>query len=235
MTFAHGILLIVAAIIASKPRVAGSEKYLYSVRKGELEAFGHLLRSKEISAIEGEGQYYVGFKESPNKQWVVISYDEPFKRTLVWLYDKTTKAPPQLVNAVRGGRNFGVEWYGNRVFSVFRAGIGYKTSQVFSVENPEHFRQLDDIIEYEPERDVYARLDSDKHFNFFIVIGHVFHTQDQGERFPIKLYDKDLIIASGYIENLEFRSNGFTVTYKNVDGRDVTETFQSKLIENAKP
>lgn len=233
--FALQILLIIAVTIAVEAPFAGGEKFPYSVRKGELEAFGHVLRSKEISAIEGEGQYYVRFEESPNKQWVVISYDEPFRRTLVWLYDKTTKVPPQLVKAVRGGRHFGVEWYGSRVFSVFWVGMGYKTSHVSSVEAPDHFKQLSDIIEYDPKRDVYALLGRDKHFNFFIVIGRVFHAQDQEERFPIKLYDKDLIIASGYIENLKFHSKGFAVTYKNVDAQDVTETFQSKLIESAKP
>ena len=221
-------------ILVAAP-LAGGEKSPYIVRKGELEAFGHVLRSKEIRALEGEGQYNVGFAESPNKQWVMISYEEPFRTALVWLYDKTTKAPPQVIKAVRVGRHFGVEWYGDRVFSVFWAGMGYKTSQVFSVKDPDHFKQLNDIIEYDHKRDIYAVLDSDKHFSFFIVIGRVFHAQDQEERFPIKLYDKDLIIASGYIENLEFHSSGFTVKYENVDGQAVTETFQSKLIEQAKP
>ncbi len=192
-----------------------------------------MLRSEEIHAVEGE--YFVSFEESPNKQWVLVSYDEPFERTVVWLYDKTKKSVPQVVKAVRVGKHFGVEWYGNRVFSVFWAGMGYKTSQVFGVDHPDQYKVLNDIVEYDPIRDIYAVLDSDKNFNFSITIGRVFHAKEREERFRIKLYREDLAGARGYIEKLKFSSKGFSVTFKNEQEKDVTQTFQSKVIENARP
>jgi len=233
MTPIHRTLLILATIISFEVAFASEAKYPYTVSKGELKVLGHVLRSKDIRAIEGE--YFVSFEESPNKQWVVISYDEPFERTVVWLYDKASKAAPQLVKAVRVGKHFGVDWYGDHVFSVFWTGMGYKTSQVFSVKQPNHYKQLNDIVAYDPGKDIYALLNPDKNFNFFIAIGRIFHTQEKEERFPIPLFDKDLTAAVGYVEDLKFTDKGFTVTYKNNDEKDVTGTFQSKLIENAKP
>jgi hypothetical protein len=227
------ILLILATVITVESAFASDAKFPSRVRKGEITVFGYTLRSKEIRAIKGE--YFVSFDVSPNKRWVVILYDEPFDNVAVWLYDKTTKAAPKFLKAKRFGRHIGVEWYGDDVFAIFGAGMGYQTSRLFRVENVDQYKDVDDIVVYDAERDIYALLNPDKKFNYFIVVGRAFHTEVMEERFLIPLYDKDLTGAIDYVEKLIFTDTEFTVTYKNKDEKEITETFKSKLIENAKP
>lgn len=227
------ILFVLVATIAVVSAFASEANYPYTVHKGEITVFGHRLLSNEIRAVEGE--YFVSFVESPNKRLILITYDEPFEREAVWLYDKTTKVPPQPIKTDRPGKHFGAEWYGNRVFAIFGAGMGYKASRLIRADDLNHYKEVSDIVAYDPERDVYALLNSDKEFNYFIVVGRAFHDERNEERYPIPLYDQDLTGATGYVENLVFTSKGITVTYKNKDEKTITQTFQSRIVENAKP
>lgn len=213
------------------PTDPGAVDIPYTIRKGELQVLGHVLRSEEISAREDE--YYVSFRESPGKRWVVIGYDEPFEKTLVWLYDGTSKAAPVPVKAQRVGKHFGVDWYGDSVFAVYWGGMGYKTSQLFSVTRPDVYTQIESIVEYDPARDIYARFDFDKEFNFYVIVGRALHPHAGEEKFPIKLYSEDLITAIGSIENVRFGSNDITIKYQSKSGV-VTETHRSKIVESAK-
>jgi hypothetical protein len=206
-------------------------KYPYTVHKGEISVLGYTLHSEEITATKNNN--YVSFTESPNKRWLLIVYDEPFERGIAWLYDKTTKAPPRLVKTARFGRHFGAEWYGDRVFAIWGGGMGYKTSRLFSVDDLDHYKELDDIIAYDPERDIYALLDM-KEFKFFIVIGRAFHPEKE-ERFLIPIYSKYVPDSMDSIKILKFIDHGFTIKYKNKNEKIVTETVKTKIIENAKP
>jgi len=236
MALIHRLLIIAIIIIPIGTTVADETKYPYSVRKGELTVFGHTLHSKEIQSTE-EGQHYVSFVEAPNKQRVLVLYDEPFERGAAWLYDKTKKTAPQPVGTVRLGRHFGAEWYGSNVFAIFGAGMGYKGYRLFRVEQLKRYKEVHDIVEYSPEKDIYALLLRDSEFKYFIVVGRAFHAEEKEERFPIQINDEDLVTADtgGYIKNFEFNNRGFAVTYENKKGKDTTEMFQSKVIENAKP
>ncbi len=211
--------------------LSGNVDIPYTVHEGELHVLGFVLHSKEISGKEGE--YYVSFKESPGRKWVVIGYDEPFEKTLIWLYDITGKAAPVPVKAKRVGKHFGVDWYGDTVFGVYWGGMGYKTSQLFSVNRPDVYTQIESIIDYDPIRDIYARYDFDKDFNHFVIVGRAFHPQTGEERFRIKLDVEDLETAIGSVENVRFGSTNIIITYQSESGV-VTETCGSKIVENAK-
>ncbi len=89
------ILLVPVLILCVESAYASEEKPSYTVRKGELTVFGHTLKSDEIGATEDN--YCVSIKESPNKRWSLITYDEPFARGAVWLYDNISKTAPQIV------------------------------------------------------------------------------------------------------------------------------------------
>ncbi|HEY0664516.1 MAG TPA: hypothetical protein VGD24_00430 [Gallionella sp.] len=236
MALVHKILIIAIAVITVRPAVADETQYPYSIRKGEITVFGHTLNSKEIRSTE-EDQNYVSFIESPNKQRILILYDEPFERGAAWLYDKTTKTTPQPVGTVRLGRHFSAEWYGDNVFAIFGTGMGYKLSRLFRIEQLNRYKEVNDIVEYDPKRDIYASLLRDSEFKYFIVVGRAFHFEEKEERFPVQMNDEDLVTADtgGYINNLEFSRRGFSISYENKKSKEVTETFQTRIIENAKP
>jgi hypothetical protein len=225
------IRFLLTAIIAFTPTLSENIDVPYTLRDGELQVFGYVIRSKDIRNNESES--FVSFSESPDKRWVVIGYDEPFDKTLVWLYDKKTKTAPTTVQAKRVGKHFGVEWHGDNVFAIFWAGMGYKASQLFQVTSPDVFIQLDDIIVYDQARDIYARYAFDKDYNHFVFVGRAFHRQYAEEKYLIKLYVEDLLSASSSIE-VRFGSNNLTLTYESKKG-PVTESYKSKIIENAKP
>lgn len=216
---------------AETPTLSNNIDIPYTIRKGELQVLGHALRSEEITAKEDE--YYVSFRESPNKRWVIIGYDEPFEKTLVWLYDRTTNTAPVSVKAKRVGKHFGVDWYGDSVFAVYWGGMGYKTSQLFSAARPAVYTQIESIVEYDPVRDLYARFDFDKQFNFYVIVGRAFHPQAGEEKFPVKLHSDDLITAIGSIENVRFGGSGITIRYQSKSGV-VTETHSSTIVERAR-
>lgn len=222
---------LLTAIIAVTPTLSGNIDVPYTLRDGELQVFGHVIRSEDIKNIEGES--FVSFSESPNKRWVVIGYDEPFEKTLAWLYDRKTETAPTIVRAKRVGRHFGVEWYGDSVFAIFWAGMGYKTSQLFKVTNPDVFTALSDIVDYDPVRDIYAHYAFDKDFNHFVFVGQAFHGQCAEEKYPIRLYVEDVLTASSSIE-VHFGSDNLTITYESEMGT-VTESYKSRIIEYAKP
>lgn len=223
--------LLLTAIIAFTPTLSGNVEVPYTLRDGELKVFGHAIRSPEIKNIEGES--FVSFSESPDKRWVVIGYDEPFEKTLVWLYDRKTKAAPAIVQAKRVGKHFGVDWHGDGVFAIFWGGMGYKTSQLFQVANPDVYAEVDDIIVYDHVGDIYARYAFDKDDNHFVFVGRAFHGRKAEEKYVIKLYVEDLFTASSSIE-VRFGSNNITISYDGEKG-PVTESYKSKIIENAKP
>jgi hypothetical protein len=231
MMITNRILFVLIIAISVGVSFASEREYPYTVHKGEIVVFGYALHSKEITAAKD--RFYVSFEESPSKRWIIIVYDEPFERGVAWLYDKTTKTEPRLVKTVRIGRHFGAEWYSDRVFAIYGGGMGYKTSRLFRVEDPNNYRELDDIVAYEPERDIYALLDM-KEFKFFIVIGRTFHPEKE-KRFLIPIYCKYVSERMGSIKNLKFTNKGFTVKYKNEKEKIVTEKFQTNIIENAKP
>jgi uncharacterized protein len=210
---------------------SGSVDIPYRIRAGELQVFGFTLRSKEISAKDDV--YTVSFWESPGKRWVVIGYDEPFEKTLVWLYDRASKAAPVPVKALRVGMHFGVDWYGENVFAVYFGGMGYKTSQLFSVTRPDIYTQEESIVAYDPARDLYARFDFDKNFIFYITVGRAFHRETGEEKFPVKIETEDMTTAIENVENVRFGSDDVTITYQGEKGA-VTEKHKSKIVESAK-
>jgi hypothetical protein len=223
--------LLLISIIALTPALSGGGEIPYTLQDGVLQVFGHAIRSDEIRNIEDES--FVSFSEAPNKRWVVIGYDEPFEKTLVWLYDRTTKVAPVVVKANRVGKHFGVDWYGDTVFAVFWAGMGYKTSQLFKVTKPDVFTQVTDLIVYNPGRDIYARYAFDKDDNHFVFVGRAFHKQYPEEKYLIKLSVEDLLTASDSIE-VQFGSDSSIVTYEGEKG-SITESHKSKLVKDAKP
>lgn len=223
--------LLLTAIIAFTPTLSGNVEVPYTLRDGELRVFDHVIRSKEIRNNEGES--FVSFSESPNKRWVVIGYDEPFEKTYVWLYDRKTKSAPAVVRAKRAGKHFGVDWYGDAVFAIFWGGMGYKTSQLFQVGDPGVYFQINDVVFYDPVRDIYARYALDKDNNHFVFVGRAFHGPKTEEKYTIGLYVEDMLDAGSSIE-VQFGSNNITISYDSEKG-PVTESHRSKIIENAKP
>jgi uncharacterized protein len=231
-------------VVDDKTSLSGNVDIPFTIKKGELRVFGHVLTSKEISAKEDE--YFVSFRESPDKRWVVIGYDEPFEKTLVWLYDRTRKAAPVLVKAKRVGKHFGVDWYGDSVFAIFWAGMGYKTSQLFKVDMPDVYTQVESIIDYDPTRDIYARFAFDTD-SIFVIVGRAFHAAgdnlnrangnaqaDMGEeKFSVKMDREDTDITMMPVDNVQFGTNDITITYTSEKGI-VTERHKSKIAENAK-
>jgi hypothetical protein len=163
----------------------------------------------------------------------VIAYDEPFEKTLVWLYDRTSKAPPVPVKAKRVGKHFGVDWYGSSVFAVYFGGMGYKTSQLFSVAKPDTYTQIESIIEYDPAKDIYTRFDFDKNFNFHLIVGRAFHKNAGEEKFPIQLDTDDLVDAISLIKEVKFGRADVTITYESGKS-DIIEKHKSIIVENAK-
>ncbi len=210
---------------------SGSVEVPFTIKSGELKVFGYVLTSKEISAKEDE--YNVSFHESPDKRWVVIGYDEPFEKTLVWLYDRTSKTLPIPVKATRVGKHFGVDWYGNSVFAVYFGGMGYKTSQLFTVETPNKYIQVESIIKYDPVRDIYARLDFDKNFIFHLIVGRAFDKNAGEEKFPIQLDTDDLVDAISLIKEVKFGKADVAIAYERGKGV-ATDKHKSIIIENAK-
>ena len=211
--------------VLDKTTLSGNIDIHYTIQKGELRVFGHVLTSKEISAKDNE--YHVSFRESPDKRWVVIGYDEPFEKTLVWLYDSTSKAAPVPIMAKRVGKHFGVDWYGNSIFAVYFGGMGYKASQLFSVAKPDIFTQVESIIDYDPIRDIYTRFDFDKDFNFYVIVGRAFHANTIEEKFPVKLDTDDLVTAIGLINEVKLGSTDITIKYESEKGI-VTERHKIK-------
>ncbi len=216
----------------------------FTIKKGELRVFGHVLTSKEISAKEDE--YYVSFHESPDKRWVVTGYDEPFEKTLVWLYDRTSKAPPVPVKAKRAGKHFGVDWYGSSVFAVYFGGMGYKTSQLFSVSKDDAYIQIESMIDYDPTRDIYARFAFDND-SIFVIVGRAFHPggdiihrarghpqADHGEeRFLVKMDRENTDVTMMPIDNVRFGIDDIIITYEGPKGK-IIDRYRSKIVENAR-
>lgn len=214
-----------------KTTLSGNIAIPFTIQKGELRVFGHVLTSSEISANDDE--YHVSFRESPNKRWVVIGYDEPFEKTLVWLYDRNSKAAPVPVMAKRVGKHFGVDWYGNSIFAVYFGGMGYKTSQLFSVATPETYAQVESVIDYDPVRDIYARFEFDKDFISYVIVGRAFHAKTVEEKFPVKLETDDLVDAMALIKNVTFGRADVIIRYESEKGI-ITNKHESIIVENAK-
>jgi len=137
------------------------------------------------------------------------------------------------VKAKRGGKHFGVDWYGNSVFAVYFGGMGYKTSQLFSVTKPDTFSQIESVIDYDPVRDIYARFDFDNNIIFHVTVGRAFHRDVVEEKFPIQLDTEDLVDAIGLIKEVKFDRADVIITYETAKGV-VTEKHKSKNVENAK-
>lgn len=222
--------LLLAVALAFTPTLSGNIDVPCELSSKELRVFGHVLRSPEIKNREGES--FVSFSESPGKRWVVIGYDEPFEKTLVWLYDRATQAAPKAVRSPRLGKHFGVEWHGDDVFAVFWSGMGYKTSQLFRTANPDAGVQLSDLIVYDPVRDVYARYAAGAADRHFVIIGRAFHRGAAEEKFPIKLYVEDVLSIVGSLD-IRFGGNSVSISYESKKGL-VTETFPSKVAEQAR-
>jgi len=207
-------------------------KYPYTVHKGEIAILGYTLRSEEITAVKD--RYTVSFDESPSRLWLlIVYYNELTEKGVAWLYDETSKVPPLLVKTARISRHSGTEWYGDHVFAISIGGMGWETSRLFRVEDPNNYKELDDIVAYDPERDIYALLDM-KEFKFFIVIGRAFHPEKE-ERFLIPIYCKYVSERMDSLKSLKFTNKGFTVKYKNEKEKIVADTIQTNIIENAKP
>ena len=137
------------------------------------------------------------------------------------------------MQAKRVGKHFGVDWYGDAVFAISWAGMGYKTSQLFQVTNPGFNVQLSDIIAYDPARDLYAYYSFDKDDNHFVIVGRAFHEKYKEEKYLVRLYVEDVLTASSSIE-VSFGSNNITIFYDGEKG-PVAESYKSLIIENARP
>lgn len=202
----------------------------YEVVGGRLAVFGYVLDPiYPIPGADVEGRV-IAFHVSPDKKWIVIQSGYRIEVDL-WLYDTESKAKPVRI-ASQPGNHTTVNWHGSEVFEVFWGGMGYGMSQLFRVADPQTGKRIDDMLLYDPRRDVYVSFLIDDSLSSVIEMGKVFSEQKpKSERFKLDLEYTYVSDARFAIDDSKIIGNKVVVTHTKTSGDKVEETFSPRLLQ----
>jgi hypothetical protein len=226
--FLFTVALSLPSAFAEGPNSPAGEKLSYKVIDGRLSVFGHVLTPRfpvKASDPPEEDDTLVGLHHSPSGRWVIIRTGRRLELEM-WLYDSQTREVPRKILA-GGGSHVTSYWHGDDAFEIRHAGMGYWKSDFFLSRDLGKTFQVDDLLLYDPERDLYLSFYMDG-----VEVGRGFdRAGSHPERFDIKLEYTYRSDAAFTIEAVELRGQHLVVSHHKADGTIVQETFTPGHLE----
>jgi hypothetical protein len=227
------VLPIACLVLAALLSVAGDAwagDIQYEVVGGKLVVFGHVLDPVyPVPGAEVESRV-IAFHRSPDKKWIVIQSGYRIEVDL-WLYNTETKAKPVRI-ACQPGNHTTVNWHYSDVFEINWGGMGYDTSQLFQVGNPQTGKRVDGMLLYEPRRDVYVSFVIDDSLSSVIEVGRAFNEQKPAlERFKLDLEYEYVSEARFAINDTRIVGNKLAVTHTRMNGDKVESVFSPRILQ----
>ena len=220
----------VLSILTSLSSDLWAAEIKYEVVGGKLAVFGYVLEPKyPIPGPDFEGRV-IAFHFSPDKKWLVIQSGYRVKVDL-WLYNTETKAKPVRI-ASQPGNHTTVNWHGCEVFEIFWGGMGYSVSQLFQVGDPQTGKQIDNLLIYDCQRDVYVSFLIDDSRSSGIEIGRIFFEQKlEPEKFKLNLEYTYVSDALSTIKDVNIIGNKVVVAHTKMNGKRIEESFSSRFLQ----
>jgi hypothetical protein len=216
---------------AESPDSPTGEEAPYTVIDGRLSVFGHVLTPRfpvKASDPEEEDDTLIGLNHSPSGRWVIIRTGRRLELEM-WLYDARTREAPRKVPLAGGGSHVSSYWHGENAFEVRHEGMGYWKSDFFLSRDLKRTFQVDFLLLYDPERDLYVSFYMDG-----VEVGKGFDRAGaHPERFDIELEYTYASEAPFTIEKAELRGRHLAVSHQKADGTIVEETFTPRHLKQA--
>jgi len=213
------------------------DDFRYEIVDGAIVVFGHALVPGDPLPKAGEcddcGPFHsVNLVRSPDGRWILIISDVHLANFDAWIFDTQSKAAPKRITDKRRGRHFtGAEWHSYYRLELSFGGMGYSTSLLFDAASSNGVKEINGLLLYDAERDVYVRYlhdfetSADK-----IEVGPAFSANDGIDRFPIALDNEYLSESRFMIESVEIDGTSLVVTYDTTARGKVREVFYPRVL-----